>query len=120
MPPCHGGGRGFESRPVRKKAQHKRWAFCILSHFVYIIESLVDGTLYKGYSTDCLHRLEQHNNGESQYTSGKMPWILVFVQEFATKREALIAEKKLKRCNSQYLRWLMEQPANLLKTLELG
>jgi hypothetical protein len=20
MPPCHGGGRGFESRPVRKKA----------------------------------------------------------------------------------------------------
>gem|GEM_PF-2721526 len=22
MPPCHGGGRGFESRPDRKKAQH--------------------------------------------------------------------------------------------------
>jgi hypothetical protein len=21
MPPCHGGGRGFESRPVRKKPQ---------------------------------------------------------------------------------------------------
>ncbi len=20
MPPCHGGGRGFESRPVRKKS----------------------------------------------------------------------------------------------------
>ena len=23
MPPCHGGGRGFESRPVRKKASKK-------------------------------------------------------------------------------------------------
>ena len=24
MPPCHGGGRGFESRPVRKKLAEKR------------------------------------------------------------------------------------------------
>ncbi len=23
MPPCHGGGRGFESRPVRKKPLHR-------------------------------------------------------------------------------------------------
>jgi hypothetical protein len=27
MPPCHGGGRGFESRPVRKKARSFEWAF---------------------------------------------------------------------------------------------
>ncbi len=30
MPPCHGGGRGFESRPVREKAQPNRWGFFIL------------------------------------------------------------------------------------------
>ncbi len=23
MPPCHGGGRGFESRPVRKSPSHE-------------------------------------------------------------------------------------------------
>ena len=27
MPPCHGGGRGFESRPVRKKSFDKFKAF---------------------------------------------------------------------------------------------
>ena len=29
MPPCHGGGRGFESRPVRKKLSAMR-AFLFL------------------------------------------------------------------------------------------
>ena len=31
MPPCHGGGRGFESRPVRKKGSSVMmvlFAFC--------------------------------------------------------------------------------------------
>ena len=28
MPPCHGGGRGFESRPVRKKGQMISWIIC--------------------------------------------------------------------------------------------
>ena len=30
MPPCHGGGRGFESRPVRSKIQNplKIKGFC--------------------------------------------------------------------------------------------
>ncbi len=26
MPPCHGGGRGFESRPVRRKEKARRFA----------------------------------------------------------------------------------------------
>jgi hypothetical protein len=30
MPPCHGGGRGFESRPVRKKPLFER-LFCFYS-----------------------------------------------------------------------------------------
>ena len=29
MPPCHGGGRGFESRPVRKNL-HIMWGFFVL------------------------------------------------------------------------------------------
>ena len=28
MPPCHGGGRGFESRPVRKKLHRNVELFC--------------------------------------------------------------------------------------------
>jgi putative endonuclease len=86
--------------------------------YVYIIESLVDGDFYKGYASDYLKRLEQHNKGESQFTKSKCPWKLVFVQSFETKREALIQEKKLKRCNKEYLKWLIDQPFNILKNLD--
>ena len=83
-------------------------------HYVYILESLIDGDFYKGSTIDYLERLKQHNQGENQFTRSKMPWKLVFVQEFETKRNALIQEKKLKRCNKKYLRWVISQPLNIL------
>jgi putative endonuclease len=83
-------------------------------HYVYIIESQVDGDFYKGSTSNYQKRLEQHNNGESNFTRTKMPWKLVFVQEFETKSEALVQEKKLKRCNTEYLGWLITQPVNIL------
>ncbi|CAI8902000.1 hypothetical protein EMIT036CA2_50350 [Chryseobacterium sp. IT-36CA2] len=30
MPPCHGGGRGFESRPDRKKSSRNRRLFLFI------------------------------------------------------------------------------------------
>jgi putative endonuclease len=58
--------------------------------------------------------LNQHNDNLSDYTKGKGPWRLVFVQEFELQKEALIQEKKLKRCNKKYLQWLIRQPVNIL------
>ncbi|MGZ8540415.1 MAG: GIY-YIG nuclease family protein [Chitinophagaceae bacterium] len=83
-------------------------------YYVYILESLVDGDFYKGSSSDYVKRLEQHNNGEGQFTRSKMPWKLIFVQVFETKSEALIQEKKLKRYNKEYLKQLIKQPINIL------
>ncbi len=83
-------------------------------YYVYILESEVNGDFYKGSTGDYQKRLEQHNNGESQFTSTLRPWKLLFVQEFDTKSQALIQEKKLKRCNKGYLKWLISQPANIL------
>ncbi|MGZ5220754.1 MAG: GIY-YIG nuclease family protein [Chitinophagaceae bacterium] len=77
-------------------------------YYVYILESLVDGDFYKGSSSDYVKRLEQHNNGEGQFTRSKMPWTLIFVQVFETKSEALIQEKKLKRYNKEYLKQLIK------------
>ncbi len=81
-------------------------------YYVYILESEVDGTFYKGISQDFLKRLLQHNSGESLFTKNKMPWKIIFVQVFETKKEALIQERRLKRCNKEYLRWLIHQPVN--------
>ncbi len=83
-------------------------------YYVYILESTVDGDFYKGFTNDYVKRLEQHNNGESRFTRLKMPWKLVFVQAFDTKKQALIQEKKLKKCNKKYLEWLVRQPSNIL------
>ena len=35
----------------------------------------------------------QHNNGESQYTSGKLTWVMLFLLVFESKKEALLKEK---------------------------
>jgi predicted GIY-YIG superfamily endonuclease len=53
-------------------------------------------------------------SGLNTYTKGKGSWKLIFVQEFETKSEALVKEKKLKRCNKEYLIWLITQPVNIL------
>jgi len=70
--------------------------------FVYIIQSEKDGTYYKGSSEDPLRRLVEHNSGMSRYTSGKLPWKLVYVEELGSKKEMLIRERKLKRGNAAY------------------
>ena len=75
--------------------------------FVYIIQSERDNSFYKGFSESVFQRLEQHNRGESHYTSTKKPWKLVYFEELPTKREALIREKQMKRYNSVYLRKLI-------------
>ena len=83
-------------------------------YYVYIIESQQSGIFYKGSTNDYVRRLTEHNEGINDYTKGKGPWKLVFVQKFDTKSEALVKGKKLKRCNKEYLRWLINQPINIL------
>jgi putative endonuclease len=80
-----------------------------MEYYVYIIESLTDGTLYKGFSTDPFKRLEQHNLKLSRYTSRKTPWKLTYIQKLNSKSEALIREKQLKRANSNYIKWLINE-----------
>jgi putative endonuclease len=73
-------------------------------YYAYIIQSLRFDIFYKGSTSDYKRRLVEHNGDKNEYTRGKGPWVLIFVREFETKRQALIQEKKLKRCNKDYLR----------------
>ena len=83
-------------------------------YYVYIIQSRVDGSYYKGYSENPLQRLEQHNNKESKYTSNKTPWQLVGLIIFETKREALIAEKKMKKYGKERIESFLSSQRNQL------
>jgi putative endonuclease len=114
MLPCHGRGRGFESRPVRKGFEKSKPFF--MPYYVYILKSEKDGTYYKGSSEDYMRRFMEHNEGLSKYTSFKTPWKLIYVEACTDKRSALIRERKLKRCKEEYFEWLTKQVSNILNT----
>ena len=89
-----------------------------MPYYVYVMQSLRDQTFYKGFTENYLERIADHNAGLSQYTSRKVPWKLIYVEEHATKRSALIREKGLKKCKAEYFNWLRQQPTNLLNRSE--
>jgi len=72
-------------------------------YWVYIIEN-ASGIYYKGYTENLEKRINEHNSGESRYTSGKGPWKLVYSKSFSSKREALIEERRLKRLNAKSIK----------------
>jgi putative endonuclease len=82
--------------------------------YVYIIQSAQDGSYYKGFSEDPSARLIQHNNGESEYTSRKTPWQLVYVEELASKKDALIREKALKKYSHGQIQQLILSGKNII------
>ena len=67
---------------------------------------------YKGFTSDVLRRLEEHNSSVGKYTSEKGPWKLVFQYSFSSKSDALKYERMLKRQNHKYLDWLIASEKN--------
>ena len=65
-------------------------------YYVYTLESLVDFSYYIGYTKYLDIRILQHNSGKSLYTKRKMPWKLVYREEYENRSEAIKREKFLK------------------------
>ena len=88
------------------------------SYFVYIIYSLEGDCYYRGFSENPLRRLEQHRNAESRYTSKFSDWSLVFVERFASKRDALIREKALKNYSKAQIKELITSSKNEIDKID--
>ena len=69
--------------------------------YLYIIQSLKDGSYYIGHSHDPGLRLMHHNDGWTRSTKGKRPWKLVYVESCGTKGDAMEREFQLKRMKSR-------------------
>ncbi len=66
-------------------------------YYTYLLECS-DGTLYCGYTNDVAARVKTHNEGKgAKYTKSRLPVRAVYVEEHATKREAMSREGKIKR-----------------------
>jgi len=71
-------------------------------YYIYILHSLKIDKYYIGSTSNIEKRLSFHNSERNKIWSKRgQPWSLVFSHEFQTKREALSAEKFIKKQKSR-------------------
>ncbi len=63
-----------------------------MKFYAYVLQSISHKTFYYGSTKDIESRLREHNSGKVRYTKGRMPWILVYFEEFETRGEAMKRE----------------------------
>lgn len=69
--------------------------------FVYILYSIALDQYYIGQTADLEDRLFRHRNSGSKSTKKANDWHLVYTEEFATRREALLRENEIKKKKSR-------------------
>jgi putative endonuclease len=67
-----------------------------MSFWVYVLKSKHDESHYVGNAQNIDIRLKQHNQGRCRYTKGRRPWLLVYREEFRSRRLAVQRERFLK------------------------
>ncbi|MEM2102192.1 MAG: GIY-YIG nuclease family protein [Candidatus Bathyarchaeia archaeon] len=68
-----------------------------VTYFVYVL-LCEDGSFYTGYAGNLKTRIKQHLTGKgARYTRLHKPKKLVYVEEFATRSEAMRRERMIKR-----------------------
>ena len=68
-----------------------------MAFYVYIVQSVKDGSLYIGHTQDLTTRLKQHNDQYRRtYTATRGPWKLLHYEEQQTRSRAVQRERFLK------------------------
>jgi len=65
-------------------------------HYVYVLQSVKNQSLYIGYTADLQTRLKRHNSGAVEYTKKYMPWQLIHYEAYRNEKDAKRREKYLK------------------------
>mgnify|MGYP001569375169 CR=1 len=71
-------------------------------YYVYVLKSLIDGSLYIGYSSNLKRRFEEHNKKMNISTRYKAPFKLIYYEAYASESDAEYREKNLKRFSQAY------------------
>ncbi|MFH0852860.1 MAG: GIY-YIG nuclease family protein [bacterium] len=72
-----------------------------MKYIVYILQSGKDNSYYIGWTSDIAARIVRHNSGETNYTSKKKPWKIVYTEDYKDKTLAIKREKEIKRRKSR-------------------
>jgi len=73
-------------------------------YYTYVLWSAVLRKRYIGSTSDLAHRLEQHNAGLGTFTKRGIPWLLIYSEQYPTRRETEQRERQLK--SGQGRAWL--------------
>jgi len=71
-------------------------------HFVYLIKSKKDNSLYIGYTSDLKKRLFEHNKMQNTSTKNLASYELVYSEIYKSASDAKYREKNLKRFAQAY------------------
>ena len=77
-----------------------------LMHYVYVLISEKDKTVYIGETEDLKRRLAQHQSGNTPSLRSKLPVRLLYYEAYETKRQGRQRERKLKRSSWEKRRLL--------------
>jgi len=73
-------------------------------HFLYVMQSKKDYSFYIGETNNLQRRFFEHNEGKSLSTKNKIPWEIIYVEIYRSKKDALERERKLKKHKTGWLR----------------
>ncbi len=62
-------------------------------HYVYVLKSKKDNNLYIGCTEDLNRRLVYHNSGKVRSTKSRLPFELLYFEEYYDKYEAFYKER---------------------------
>jgi len=79
---------------------------------VYVLYSQIFDKIYIGYTSDLISRFKSHNELGKGWTKKFRPWIVIHVEFFDVKKDAIIREKQLK--SSRRRNWIRQ---NIIKIL---
>jgi putative endonuclease len=65
-------------------------------YYTYVIKSVAQHYYYKGHCADLQKRINEHNSGKTSSIRKYIPFVLVYVEEFETRAEAIAREKYFK------------------------
>ena len=65
-------------------------------NYLYILKSIKDGNHYVGITSNLSERLKYHNSGRVRSTKDRVPFVMIYNEEYHSMKEARVREKYLK------------------------
>lgn len=78
-----------------------------MAYWVYVLRSESTGRYYIGHTNDLEDRVRRHNEGRPDAARNRGSWLLVYQEEFPTRKAAAARERAIKDQKSRgYIKML--------------